>query len=438
MANRELKKEIGLFGALSTVVGTVIGGGVFFKISAMAQATGSANLALLAWIFSGIFTIAGGLTVAELATAIPKTGGAVKYLEHTYGKIWGFLFGWVQMLVYYPANTAALAIIWATQCINLFHLDRALLLPIAFLVTISVMLINLLGTKVATGTLSIFMILKLIPLALIVGFGLLSKGEVSISLIPITAGYHVSLVAGLGAAIVASMFAFDGWLGLGNVAGEMKRPERDLPRAIIVGLSAISVVYILVSYVFLKYLSIGEIAGNQNAASEVAQLIFGAQGGKLVTIGILISVYGAINGYTLTAIRVPYALALEGSLPFSRAFSKLNRFSIPTLSAIFTVFLSLIMMFLGTFDLLTNLAIFVTWTFSLLLFIAVFILRRREPSLVRPYKVVCYPVVPVIAIIGALYIMLSTLFQQTVLALIGIGITALGIPVFYYVKKHKD
>lgn len=437
MSNKGLKRDIGLMGAFSTVMGTVIGAGVFFKIAAMVKLTGSANLALLAWVFAGVFTIAGGLCVAELATAIPETGGAIRYLNHTYGNLWGFLFGWIQMLVYFPANIAALGIIWSTQFINLFHLKSSLLLPIAFAAVISILIINLLGTRLATTAQSIFAILKLIPIGVIVVAGLFSQGEVTVSLLPITAGENISIVGGLGGAIVASMFAFDGWLGLGNVAGEMKRPEKDLPRAIIVGLSAISIVYVLISYVFLKYMPIEQIAGNQNAASEVAQIIFGAKGGKLVTLGILISVYGALNGYTLTGIRVPYALAIQNQLPFSKQLKHLNRFSIPTLSAVLVSVVSMIMMFLGTFDLLTDLAIFVTWTFSLLLFLAVFILRKREPDMVRPYKVTFYPVMPMIAIFGALYIMFSTLLQQPILAMIGVGVTALGVPVYYYVKKKK-
>jgi APA family basic amino acid/polyamine antiporter len=437
MENDGLKKAIGLGGAFSTVVGTVIGAGVFFKIAAMVKVTGSANLALLAWIFAGIFTIAGGLCVAELATAIPETGGAIRYLDRTYGKLWGFLFGWIQMLIYFPANIAALGVIWSTQFINLFHLSSQLLIPIAFMVSLTVLGINLLGTRLATGAQSIFTILKLIPLGLIVLFGLFSKGEVTVSLLPITSGENIGIIGGLGAAIVASMFAFDGWLGLGNVAGEMKRPEKDLPKAIIIGLSAIAIIYVLISYVFLKFMPIDQISGNQNAASEVAQMIFGQQGGKIVTIGILISVYGAFNGYTFTAIRVPYTLALQNQLPFSKKLSQLNRFAIPTWSAVLIMAIAMLMMTLGSFDLLSNLAIFVTWTFSLLLFIAIFILRRREPELERPYKVTFYPVVPIIAICGALYIMFSTLFQETILALIGIGATIAGIPVYYFVQYRE-
>ncbi|MGX7149343.1 APC family permease [Enterococcus ureasiticus] len=439
MGENQLKREISLFGAFSTVMGTVIGAGVFFKTASVVSFAQSSSLTIFAWILGGILTLCAGLTSAELATAIPKTGGAVKYIEYTYGKLPGFLLGWAQSVIYFPANIAALSIIFSTQFIHLFHLSNDFLLPVALGTGLSVTLINLLGTKTASNLQSVTLIVKMIPIALIVLVGLFIPENVEVSLFPIKAGGDGSFIQALSGSLLATMFAYDGWLGVGAVAGEMKRPEKDLPKAIFLGLTFITIVYVLINLVFLKTLPIEQLSGNLNAASDASNQIFGSFGGKLVTIGILISVYGALNGYTMTGIRVPYALALEEMIPFSKQFQKLSkRFVVPYIAGIVQFGIAAIMMFLGSFDLLTDMLVFVMWLFSLLIFSAVLILRKKEPELNRPYKVPFYPVIPIIAIFGGLFILVTTLFTQTLLASIGIGVTLLGVPVYLMNQKNKS
>lgn len=436
MEHKKLKREISLSGALSTVMGTVIGAGVFFKAAAVASHTQSAGLALFAWLLAGFLTICGGLTVAELATAIPKTGGAIQYIEATYGKLPAFLLGWAQTIIYFPANIAALSIIFATQLTNLFHLSPKTLIPIAIITAISITGINLLGTRVASRVQSVTLFIKLLPIFAIVLFGLLTPGEVSISLVNLEIGGDKTWLAGFSGALLATLFAYDGWLNVGNVAGEMKNPVKDLPKAIILGLSFVTLIYWAINFVFFKLLPVEQIAGNLNAASEAAGVLFGTIGGKVVTIGILISVYGALNGYTMTGIRVPYALALQTNLRFSPALTKLTRRTyVPLLPAFIQLVIGCGMILIGSFDLLTDMLIFVMWFFSLLIFLAVFILRKKEPELARPYKVPFYPVTPLIAIIGGLFILIMTAITQPILVLSGIGLTLLGIPVYYFGQK---
>lgn len=435
---KQLKKEISLIGALSTVMGTVIGAGVFFKAAAVVSQTQSAGLTLFAWLLAGFLTICGGLTVAELATAIPETGGPIKYIEIAYGKLPSFLLGWAQSIIYFPANIAALSIIFATQCLNLFHLDTQLLLPLSILTACSVTGINLLGTKIAANVQSVTLIVKLIPIAVIIVAGLLMPGKVDVSIVDISiGGTDKSWAAGFSAALLATLFAYDGWLNVGTVAGEMKRPERDLPKAIIFGLSFVTLIYWVINLVFLKTLPIDQIAGNLNSSSEVATVLFGNIGGKIVTIGILISVYGALNGYTMTGIRVPYALALKDEFLFSKQMKKLSKnTTIPYVAALFQLAIACVMMSVGTFDLLTDMLVFVMWFFSILIFIAVFLLRRRFPEMPRPYKVPLYPITPLIAIVGGGFILVMTTITTPMLVITGIGITAIGVPVFYYLQRN--
>ncbi|EOH89855.1 APC family permease [Enterococcus villorum] len=432
----ELKRTMGFFTALSTVMGTVIGAGVFFKAASVAEVTGSVSLHMFSWFLGGVISVCAGLTGAELAAAIPETGGMVKYIERTYGKTAAFLLGWAQVVIYFPANVAALSIIFGTQFVNLFDLSQSMIVPVAILAAVTILLINLLGSKIGGAFQSITLVCKLIPLFVIVLFGLFRSGGVDFQLFPIVAGKDLSFFSALGAGLLATMFAYDGWIHVGNIAGELKKTAKDLPKAISMGIIGIMIVYLLVNAVFLKTASIEGISGNSNAASEVATMIFGGFGGKLVTIGILISVYGTINGYTLTGMRLPYVMAQENRLPFSKHLGKLTeRTNVPLSAGILELVVAILMMMVGGLDMLTDMLVFVIWIFYTMVFIGVIILRKTEPSLKRPYKVPLYPIIPLIAIIGGGFIVVSTLLTQTFLALSGIAMTLAGIPVYLYLKN---
>lgn len=434
-----MKRQISFGQALATVVGTVIGGGVFFKIGSISHETGTPSLTLFVWILAGIVSIASGLTVSEIAAALPVTGGSIKYIEYTYGKVWGFLFGWAQMLVYFPANIAALSVIFGQQFVVLFNLPAKYATLVALLLAIFLMGLNFISTKFSTRMQSVMTILKTIPIALIVLFGLFNSNKVTITLLPLSSGHNVSFWTGLSGGLLAALFAYDGWINVTNLAGEIEKPEKNLSRAIIIGLSAITLIYVLVNYAFLTAIPFKEIIGNQNTAYLASLKLFGSLGGKLVTIGILISVYGAINGFMLTGMRIPYTLAQNKMLPFSDKISRTNvNTGVPTLSALIILFVSLIMILLGTFDLLTNMLVFVMWTFTTLISIAVVILRYREPKLERPYVVPWYPIVPIISIGGGLFIVISTVINEFWLSITGIGLTLLGLPIYYYMKKQNN
>ncbi|MBC1235410.1 APC family permease [Listeria booriae] len=436
MENQKLRKEIGFFTALTVVMGTVIGSGVFFKPEAVYSATGTAGLGLLAWILGGVITICGGLTAAELSAAIPQTGGMMIYLQKTYGKLTAYLLGWAQTVIYFPANIAALSIIFATQVANLFQTNDDIIVPVAIAAAAFVMLMNFIGAKVAGSFQAITTICKLIPLILIIVFGLFHQGDVAFRLFPISVEEHPFLTS-LGSGLVATMFAYDGWIHVGNIAGEMKNPKKDLPKAIVFGLTGVMLVYLLINIAYLFVMPAASLAATATPASDVANVIFGSIGGKLITIGILISVFGTINGYTMTGIRIPYAMALDNQLPFSNWFQKLGKkSSVPYNGGIIILIISVIMIFTGGFNQLTDMLIFVIWIFYTLTFIAVFVLRKREPELKRPYKVPLYPVIPIIAICGGVFIVLNTLYTQPLNAGIGLGLTLIGLPIYFY-KKTK-
>lgn len=425
-----IQKNIGFFPALALVMGTVIGSGVFFKVSNITEVTGTPGMTLLVWLLGGIITICAGLTVAELAAAIPRNGGLTTYIEYTYGKFSGFLAGWAQSFIYFPAMIAAQAIVFSEQVLNLLHLKDGWLVPIAFIAVASIYMINIIGSKAGGILQSVTLIVKLIPIIVIIIFGLMNTGNVEVSLAPNTGDTGINFFTAIGAGLLATMFAYDGWIHVGNIAGEMKNPKRDLPLAIVLGLGLVTAIYLLINATFLYTLPIDELKGNLSAATDASELLLGAMGGKLVTIGILISVYGALNGYTMTGMRLPYAMAEKNVLPFKESFMKVTNAGIPWFSGLVQVIIGAVMITLGAFDSITNMLVFVIWAFYVMAFYAVFVLRKRERELERPYKVPLYPVIPAIAIIAGVFVMINTLFTQPVLAIVGIIITLLGIPIY--------
>lgn len=437
MAETQPTRSLGFFATLSTVTGTVIGSGIFFKVPAVTKATGTVSMATFTWLLAGIITICAGLTAAELAAAYPQTGGLTIYVGKAYGSFWGFLAGWAQSLIYFPAQWAAAAIAFATQFVDLFGLKSSWLPVVAIVITLLVLMVNFISAKAGGMVSSIALVVKLLPIIAIVVLGFVHPGDPQFRLFPVAPGPHQHFWTALGSGLLATMFAYDGWIHVGTMAGELKHPKKDLPRAIFFGLSLVTVVYLLISLAFLYVAPLATVANNLNISSQVAHIVFGPLGGKIITIGIMVSVYGALNGFVMTGIRVPYVMGYLGYLPFSRGFRSLNRGGVPWLGGSLQ-FVALLMILSGTFDTITNMLVVVIWFFYMLCFAAVFILRKRAPELERPYRVPGYPIVPIIALAGGAFIVLTTAITQPMITIIGILVTAAGIPVYRYQKaRHR-
>lgn len=432
-----MKRQISFTQALATVVGSVIGAGVFFKIGTITAQTGSTSMTLFVWILAGLISIASGLTISEIAASL-KVNGAIKYLDYTYGRVWGFLFGWAQMIVYFPAQIGALSSIFGVQFVSLFGLpaDKANL--IAIILVLFLFSINLIGTKFSSKMQSIITVLKLIPIAVIIIWGFFNSQKLSFPLFPLTVGKGQTFTTGLSQGLLSALFAFEGWIVVTNLANEVKNPEKDLSRAIIGGLSIITLIYVLINYTFLSILPLDKLVNNNNAAFQSSIKLFGQFGGQLVTIGILISVYGAVNAFMLTGMRTPYILAQDNLLPYSNKIGKTNiHTGVPVIGAIIVNVIAVIMIILGNFTVLTDMLVFVMWSFNTMLSIAVFVLRKREPELRRPFVVPWYPIIPIVSVVGGLFIIISTIINQFILSSIGIALTILGLPVYYYQQRKN-
>ncbi|PIH00658.1 APC family permease [Clostridium combesii] len=429
-----LQKNLGLFDAIAIVIGMVIGSGIFFKPAIVFKNAGSPMLGILAWLAGGVITIASGLTVAEIAAAIPKTGGIFVYIKELYGEKFAFLLGWVQSIVYIPGSAAALSIILSIQITSFIPLTviEQKVLAIAFIIFI--MILNIISTKLVSKMQGVISIAKLIPIIAIIALGFI-KGTAKGDILNISSS---STVSGFGAALLGTLWAYDGWISVGNMAGELKNPKKDLPRSIIIGLGTTIVVYVLINLALINIMPMGAIITSEKPASDAAVVLLGSTGAKIISAGILISIFGALNGYLMTGVRIPLAMSQDRSIPFSKYFSKVHQKSgTPVNAFIFETVLACLYVLSGSFNVLTDLVMFVLWLFFTMAVAGIFVLRTKFKHLDRPYKVPLYPLVPLIGIIGSGYIIISTLITNTFYALCGIGITLLGLPVYSYIKKQN-
>lgn len=437
-SSQQLRKSIGFSAAVSTVIGILIGSGVFFKPQAIYDATnGGPGLGLLAWLIGGLITIAAGLTAAEISASIIKPGGFMVYLKEIYGERIGFLTGWMQVILFVPAIVAALGIIFAQECSNLLGLNNDLyVIAIAIGVIIFIALLNSLGAKFGGTIQTMSTLCKLLPLAVIIIFGLI-KGNSSAPMITPLVGEGTNVVAALSQVLIATLFAYDGWIYVGALAGEMKNPSKHLPMAIVGGISLVMAVYLIINVAYLRVVTASEMAVVSAPATLVANKLFGTSGAKIVSIGILISVFGTLNGFIFTGGRIPYTMASENKIPFSKVFGKLNNNGVPLNGIWLIVGLAILYSLSGQFNLLSDLAIFVIWIFYTMLFVGVIKLRKTKPQMERPYKVPLYPIIPIVAIVGGVFVVISTLITQPKNSIVGLIITLIGLPVYEYMKKNN-
>lgn len=429
------KFSISLWTATAIVIGCVIGSGVFVKPGRVLVAAGSSNSALLAWLLGGLITLAGGLTIAEIASRIPKSGGVYAYMEELYGKKWGFVCGWVQSVIYGPSLMSALSLYFASLFTQFFHMQDTQTRSVAFLVMFLLSTVTALGTHYSAWISQTTTLLKLLPIACIGIFGL-SMGSHSIFGAPITTG---TAAGGLGTAILATLWAYDGWIQVANLAGEIREPSKNLPRAIIIGLVGVMFAYLMVNMALFHVVPVDQIAQlNERTASVAATTLFGSFGGQMLSLGILISIFGCLNGNILTMTRVPYSMAKQRNFPFAEQFAQLRgRHQTPVNSILFKTGVASIMILFLNPDRITDIAMFSMYLFYGVVFFGIFKIRKTYGKpLPGNYKIPLYPAVPIFAIGGVAYICYSMLIASPFDAAMSIAIALLGFPISYWMQKQ--
>ncbi len=420
-----LKAEIGLIGALSIVVGMVLGAGAFMKPAAVMAAAGNSSTALFAWLLGAVLSMAGGLTLCELGVMFPRTGGIYVYLEEIYGGKTAYLYGWMISVIFGPATIGALAGYFSSVFCLLFNLPGHYTPAVGFSVMAFVLFVNSIGVKEAGYLQIAATFCKLVPIVLLSVFGLW-KGTGNI--LDMTTG---TVAAPFSVAVIATLFAYDGWAQVASVAGEIRNPGTILPKAIIGGIALLSILYLLINFAMIMVLSPAQMVSlGHDASSIAAQRLFGLYGGNIIAVGIMISILGGLNGYVMAISRVVLTMSERGQLPGSGALGRIEDDSkTPVNASIMLVTLSFIYLQLFNSDRLTDLAMLSVWVFYLLSFLAVIIARRRMPGAERSYRVPLYPLTPIIAIGGAIYIVVGMAASKPLDACFSVGLTLLGLPV---------
>ena len=455
----KLIRQLGLFDSSMVMVGIVIGSGIFLSTGIMAKYIPSSGLLLLAWVVGGLLTLAGALTYAELGAALPEAGGQYVYLREAYGNMAAFLFGWIFFLVYMTGGIAGLALAFAeyfgyffpsfstesTLFSQTFHffgrsftysLSAGQLVGVLVIILLSVF--NFVGVGLGKFIQNIFTVLKIGIIVAIIGLGfIIGEGTaVSLSLKPAGMSFG-QIIIGFGVALVAVTWAFDGWNNVNFVAGEIKKPSRNLPLALIIGTLGITVLYVLTNYIYLYALPIPEVKGVVRIAEKATSALFGSSTGALISAAVIISTFGALNGSILTGPRVYYAMAKD-KLFFQRVSQVHPRFRTPGFAILIQALWASLLTLAGTFEQIFTFAMFMAIVFWIAATASVFTLRKKLPDLPRPYKTWGYPVVPALFILASLGILLNTLLEKPAEALAGIILTALGIPVYYHWKRKKN
>lgn len=426
-----LRKELNLFDIVAIVVGTTIGSGIFLIPSSIAGELNSFGTVLLVWVLGGILTVFGALSLAELGSIYPGTGGLCTYLRHAYGSFTAFLYAWGLLLMIHSGSIAALAVgfgLYASQIFPLSPLEQKLLSAACILAFTTISCLGIRGGKLTQN---------LIASAKVVGLGgiiLLQcvRGSRPIHIFERATGSGdpAFSIAKFGIALVAVLFAYEGWHVVSFVAGEMKRPQTDLPRGLFYGTAVIMLIYLTANFGYYHLLSPEEIRGSSALAAFAAGVVVGPIGKTAISILIVISILGSINGLVLTGPRVYLAMAQNGVFP--RTFGQVSgRYRTPMIALIVQGVWAASLAFSGSYQQLFTDVIFTAWIFYGLAVAAVLVLRRSQPKAERPFCVPGYPWVSLLFCAAAIGVVLNTFVARPASAAVGIGLLSCGIPVYF-------
>jgi len=452
-------RALSLRDAIALVL-TVIGTGVFLKTAPMAQLVGSPSKVLLAWLAAGLLSLAGALTYAELGAMMPEAGGEYVFLREAYGDLPAFLFGWSLVMIMASGGLAAVSTALASFLASFVPLDAVFTthdfhalgqvvhwrLGIQQVVAVAVILlfswVNSRGIQLGRRVQWTATIAKLGGIAIIVlGAFLLSRsGSWEHLKLPVTAGIAPTGVGAFGAAMLAALWAYQGWSNVPMMAGEIEKPERNVPRALIFGMLIVIVVYLITNLAYFYALPFSEILTSNSTAYRDALPVaaraaqtFSSYGAQIVSVAFIIAAIGALNGITMMNARVPFAMARDG-LFFGPLANLSATSNVPVNAIWFQGIWACVLALSGTFDQITTSVIFAVWVFTALVGSSLFVLRRKLPAAPRRYRTPGYPVVPALFILVALWLVINTLTASPVESAAGLVLIALGLPLYFYFR----
>ncbi len=444
------RREIGVFGGVSIIGGIMIGSGIFYLGSYVLERVGmNSGLALLCWVLAGVISLFGGLCYAELGAAMPKSGGRLVYLDEAFHPVVGFMAGFTDLVIGGPGSIAAVATALIAVLQPYFGLSDFGVKIGAIVFIIIITAYNLGGVKLASLVQNISMVAKLIPIALIMLVALfagrvspdLSLGSASVY----AANHNTNIFSMIAFGVVAALWAFEGWTNLNTVAEEMKEPKKNLPLALIIGIGSVTIIYALFNFSVMRVLPHEEIvkmidSGDLYLGTAVAEKVFGSTGAIVVSLGMILSMFGSANGMVLAQPRMYYAMAKEGH--FFKSYAKLHpKTRVPHVAIIVQGVLSVILVLMRNLSQLTDMVVMSAMVFNALVIIAVPVLRKKYPEIERPYKVWFYPVSVIVTALIFVALIVTSAMEDVVLAFVGLGVPVLGALVYYIfdlkLKKEK-
>jgi len=444
-----LVRGLGLWSATAIVIGDMIGTGIFLVPSDMARVVGSPAMVFAAWILGGVIVLFGAFCYAELGAAFPKAGGNYVYLDRGLGSLWGFLFGWMSSFLERPVAMATLAagflrfsgFLFPAVATPLFswHIGRYYFIftvaqPLAALVVVAVTAINYLSVRFGGSVQVLLTSLKMGTIVVIVLGGMLFAKHAVVRAAPLVAPLGFGAIGAVLTALVPAMWAYNGFNDLGDLGEEIVQPEKNIPRAIILGLLTVGGLYLLANVVYFHVLPLEELAQSRHVASDVVQSFAGSRGAVWLTVAMAISALGALHVVVLTGARIPYAMARDGVF-FQFAKRIHPSFRTPSGSLIFLGSIGALLTLTGTYEELYSLFVFAVWIFFALTAIALLRLRKQEPDLPRPFRTWAYPWTPIIFLVAAIALTVNLWMVRPVRSSLGLAAILAGIPCFYYWRK---
>lgn len=440
-----LPRVLGPFDAVMVVIGGIIGSGVFLKPSYVAQQLDSFGLIISVWIVVGLITLCGALTLAELAAMLPHAGGPYIYLREAYGRLPAFLWGWTELTIIRPGSIGALTTATVIYLNEIAPMSRYWQEAVAIGIVLFLSIVNVLGTRWGAAVQNLTVVAKLGFLAFIILLPLaVSTGpeQEPAPFWPQT--ITASAWRGLGLAMIAVMWAYDGWINIAPVAEEIREPQRHVPLALALGMVIVIAAYVLANVAYHVVLPIGQIAKSQAVAHDVVSALLGESGGRFVSLGVLCSTFGAANSNLLTGPRIYFAMARDGLLPASIRQVH-GRWQTPANAIWLQCAWSIVLIVVAyawkdkpidAFDALTDFVIFGGTAFYALAVSAVFVFRRTHPEWHRPYRTLGYPFTPVLYLAGYSAAMVAMLMEKYVQTLAGTVLIAAGVAFFYWARRR--
>lgn len=470
----EPERTLGLPAAVSMVIGTVIGSGIFLVTSQMMLSVGSTPMVLAVWVFGGILTMFGALSYAELSAAMPQSGAEYVYLKAAYGPVWGFIYGWTITWVAKPGSAAALASGGYRYLSEFFpglnDVVFSVALPIGpgggpldihkgqFLGAGLIILfsaVNMLGTRLGGGLqvagtgLKVALITGIILGGLATGHGSIANFHSSLPVHsgPVHSGVDAARpvhggadpsggIAGFFVALVAALWAYDGWNTASMIGSDIQNPQKNLPRALIWGTVAVIAIYVTANLAYLYVLSAPEVAASQRVAADMMRRVAGPAGAAMVSVAAIVSILAALNGVLISGSRVPFAMARDGY--FFAWVGRISRFQTPAASLALQGVWAVLLLASGRFEDIIKMVIFTEWILYGMATAGVLVLRKTRPEMPRPYRVWGYPIVPLAFVLVAGALLYVTLRESPRESGMGLGLIALGLPFYYYWKRREN